>query len=569
MTYVLFQAVDEVESCLTAQQNGKSLHFIVGGGQGVGKKALENRLLSQSSLQILADEKPLGSMPAAVLVVDVQQGVTAVTRRHCVLMSLMGLRHIVVVINKMDAVAYSQSCFDSIVAELQAFLSSLPLPDITFIPVSSLHGDNMFAPSGNTPWYTGPSMLGFFEASVVDSKRLFYRPFRLSVEKVHQDASGLQAVQGVVASGVISPGDDIRVQPSGRSGKVIQVVTADEADVDKADVGQLVTLLLEDDLVITCGDIISSADQPAQTADQFEAGLIWNSNEPLLPGRPYDIRLGSQSAVATVTSIKYQINTNTLEHMAAKQLPCGGIGVCNLSLNREVAFDPFHESPPTGSFMLLDRVTGRSVGTGMFNFALRRSQNIHRQHLDIDKQARALAKSQKPAVLWFTGLSGAGKSTIANLVEKKLFAHGQHTYLLDGDNVRHGLNRDLGFTDADRVENVRRVAEAARLMVDAGLIVMSAFISPFRSERQLARDLLEEGEFIEIYVDAPLNVVEARDPKGLYKKARRGEIKNFTGIDSAYEAPNLPDIHLKTEHMSPENAADTVIQALRERGMIS
>lgn len=569
MTYVLFQAVDEVENCLTAQQNGKSLHFIVGGGQGVGKNALQYRLLSELSLQILADERPLGSMPAAVLVVDAQQGIMASTLRHCVLMSLMGLRHIVVVINKMDAVAYSQSCFDSIVAELQAFVSSLSLPDITFIPVSSLHGDNMFAPSDNTPWYTGPSMLGFFEASVVDSKRLFYRPFRLSVEKVHQDASGLQVVQGVVASGVISPGDDIRVQPSGRSGKVIQVVTADEADVDKADVGQLVTLLLEDDLVITCGDIISSADQPAQTADQFEAGLIWNSNEPLLPGRPYDIRLGSQSAVATVTSIKYQINTNTLEHMAAKQLPCGGIGVCNLSLNREVAFDPFHESPPTGSFMLLDRVTGRSVGTGMFNFALRRSQNIHRQHLDIDKQARALAKSQKPAVLWFTGLSGAGKSTIANLVEKKLFAHGQHTYLLDGDNVRHGLNRDLGFTDADRVENVRRVAEAARLMVDAGLIVMSAFISPFRSERQLARDLLEEGEFIEIYVDAPLNVVEARDPKGLYKKARRGEIKNFTGIDSAYEAPNLPDIHLKTEHMSPENAADTVIQALRERGMIS
>ncbi|MDR5887790.1 adenylyl-sulfate kinase [Halomonas janggokensis] len=269
-----------------------------------------------------------------------------------------------------------------------------------------------------------------------------------------------------------------------------------------------------------------------------------------------------------MTSIKYQINTNTLEHMAAKQLPCGGIGVCNLSLNREVAIDPFHEPPPTGSFMLLDRVTGRSVGTGMLNFALRRSQNIHRQHVDIDKQARAMVKSQKPAVLWFTGLSGAGKSTIANLVEKKLFAHGQHTYLLDGDNVRHGLNRDLGFTDAERVENVRRVAETAKLMIDAGLIVLSAFISPFRSERQLVRDLLEEGEFIEIYVDASLSVVEARDLKGLYKKASRGELKNFTGIDSSYEAPNSPDIHLKTEHMSPENAAETVIQALCERGAI-
>lgn len=560
---------NEVESYLFDQQNSKSFYFIVGGGQGVGRNALQDRLLSESSLQVLTGERPLVSMPAAVLVVDVHQGVTAVTRRHCVLMSLMGLRHIAVAINKMDAVAYSQARFESIVAELQAFVSSLSLPDITFIPVSSLHGDNMFAPSDNTPWYTGPSMLGFFEASVVDSKRLLYRPFRLSVEKVHQDASGLQVAEGSVASGAISPGDDIRVQPSGRIDKVSQIVVADEGRVDKAAAGQLVTLLLEGDVTISCGDIISSADQPAQTADQFEGIVIWNSNEPLLPGRPYDIRLGSQSAVATVTSIKHQINTDTLEHMAARQLPGGEIGVCNLSLSHEVAFDPFQESPQTGSFMLLDRITGHIVGTGMLNFALRRSQNIHRQHVDIDKQARAMVKSQKPAVLWFTGLSGAGKSTIANLVEKKLFAYGQHTYLLDGDNVRHGLNRDLGFTDADRVENVRRVAETAKLMIDAGLIVLSAFISPFRSERQLARDLLEEGEFIEIYVDASLSVVEARDPKGLYKKARRGELKNFTGIDSAYEAPNSPDIHLKTEYMSPENAADTVMQALRERGMIS
>jgi len=290
---------------------------------------------------------------------------------------------------------------------------------------------------------------------------------------------------------------------------------------------------------------------------------------PLLPGRPYLMKLGTQLVSATVTDIKYQVNVNTLEHTAGKQLDLNGIGVCTISLNRAVAFDAYKENQDTGGFILIDRMTNNTVGAGMLHFALRRSQNIHMQHVDIDKQARALAKGQKPAVLWFTGLSGAGKSTIANLVEKKLFGNGQHTYLLDGDNVRHGLNRDLGFTDADRVENVRRVAETAKLMVDAGLIVMSAFISPFRSERQLARDLLEEGEFIEIYVDAPLDVVEARDPKGLYKKARRGELKNFTGIDSVYEAPESPDVHLKTSEMSAEEAADAVIEALRERGLIS
>ncbi|MDR5876197.1 adenylyl-sulfate kinase [Vreelandella gomseomensis] len=568
MTYALFWDADEIENYLVAQQNDKPLQLIVDGGQGAGKSTLMNRLLSESSLQALADERPLASMPAAMLVVDVQQGVTAVTRRHCVLMSLMGLRHIAVAVNKMDAVAYSQARFESIVAELQIFVSSLPLPDITFIPVSSLYGDNMFAPSDNTPWYAGTSILGFMETLTVDSERLLCQPFRLSVEKVHQDASGLQAAEGSVASGAIYPGDDIRVQPSGRIDKVSQVVVADEGRVDKAAAGQLVTLLLDGDLAIACGDIISSADQPAQTADQFEAGLIWNSNEPLLPGRPYEIRLGSQSAVATVTSIKYQINTDTLEHVAARQLPGGEIGVCNLSLSHEVAFDPFHESPQTGSFVLLDRITGHIVGTGMLNFALRRSQNIHRQHVDIDKQARALAKNQKPAVLWFTGLSGAGKSTIANLVEKKLFAHGQHTYLLDGDNVRHGLNRDLGFTDADRVENIRRVAEVARLMLDAGLIVMSAFISPFRSERQLARDLFVDGEFIEVFVDTPLEVAEKRDPKGLYKKARRGDLKNFTGIDSAYEAPQAPELTLDTAAITPEEAAERVIQLLIERRVV-
>lgn len=505
---------------------------------------------------------------AAILMVDARHGILTQTRRHSFLMSLIGMRHIVVAINKMDLVDYSKARFDQIAEEYRAFAKQLGLENITFIPMSALKGDNVIEPSPQMPWYHGTTLMGFLETVELDAEHLQRSPFRMPVQWVNRPNLDFRGFSGMVSSGVVRPGDQIRVQPSGKTSTVARIYTFD-GDLDEAVAGQSVTLLLEDEIDISRGDVISGVEQPAQTADQFETTLVWMHDAPLLPGRPYLLKMGTQTVSATVTDIKYQINVNTLEHTASKQLDLNGIGICTISLSRAVAFDAYKDNHDTGGFILIDRMTNNTVGAGMLHFALRRSQNIHMQHVDIDKQARALAKSQKPAVLWFTGLSGAGKSTIANLVEKKLFTQGQHTYLLDGDNVRHGLNRDLGFTDADRVENVRRVAETAKLMVDAGLIVMSAFISPFRSERQLARDLLEAGEFIEIYVDAPLDVVEARDPKGLYKKARRGELKNFTGIDSSYEAPEAPDVHLKTSEMSAEEAADRVINTLRERGVIS
>ena len=505
---------------------------------------------------------------AAILMVDARHGLMTQTRRHSFLMSLMGMRHIIVAINKMDLVDYSKARFDEIVEEYRAFSRQLGLEDITFIPMSALKGDNVIEHSAKMPWYHGTTLMGYLETVEVDDERLQRDPFRMPVQWVNRPNLDFRGFTGMISSGIVKPGDEIRVQPSGSTSKVSRIYTFD-GDLEQAVAGQSVTLLMEDEIDISRGDIISGIDSPAQTADQFEASLVWMHDDPLLPGRPYLMKLGTQTVSATVTDIKYQINVNTLEHTASKQLDLNGIGICTLSLNKAVAFDPYTENQDTGGFILIDRMTNNTVGAGMLNFALRRSQNIHMQRVDIDKQARAEAKVQKPAVLWFTGLSGAGKSTIANLVEKKLFAQGQHTYLLDGDNVRHGLNRDLGFTDADRVENIRRVSEVSKLMVDAGLIVLTAFISPFRSERRMARDLLDDGEFIEIFVDTPLSVAEERDPKGLYKKARRGELQNFTGIDSAYEAPEAPEIHLKTEKMDPEAAADAVIAALRERGLIN
>ncbi|MYL24794.1 sulfate adenylyltransferase subunit CysN [Halomonas alkaliantarctica] len=504
---------------------------------------------------------------AAILMVDARHGILTQTRRHSFLMSLMGIRHVVVAINKMDLVDYSKARFDEIVEEYRAFAKQLGLENITFIPMSALKGDNVITHGTNMPWYHGTTLMGYLETIEIDDDRLQRAPFRMPVQWVNRPNLDFRGFTGMVSSGTIKPGDAIRVQPSGKSSQISRIYTFD-GDLEEAVAGQSITLLLEDEIDISRGDVISGVEQPAQTADQFETTLVWMHEEALLPGRPYLMKLGTQTVTATVTDIKYQVNVNTLEHTAAKQLDLNGIGICALSLNKPVAFDPYQENQDTGGFILIDRMTNNTVGAGMLHFALRRSHNIHRQHVDISKQARAEAKTQKPAVLWFTGLSGAGKSTIANLVEQKLFAQGQHTYLLDGDNVRHGLNRDLGFTDADRVENIRRVGEVAKLMVDAGLIVLTAFISPFRSERQMAQDLMEEGEFIEIFVDTPLEVAEERDPKGLYKKARRGELKNFTGIDSAYEAPEAPAVHLKTAHTSPEAAAEAVIDALRERGLI-
>jgi bifunctional enzyme CysN/CysC len=438
---------------------------------------------------------------------------------------------------------------------------------VTTIPLSALRGDNMTTPSERTPWYHGPTLMEFLETCEVDETRLQGGPFRLPVQWVNRPNLDFRGFCGLIASGSVRPGDRIRVQPSGRESQVARIV-AYGGDLDVAVAGQSVTLTLADEVDISRGDVISTAESPAEVADQFECSLVWMAEEPMLPGRPYLLKIGTRTVSATITEPKYKVNVNTLEQLAAKQLELNEIGVCNIALDRPVAFDAYKDNRDTGGFILIDRMSNNTVGAGMLHFALRRSHNIHLQHIDIDKPARASIKGQKPVVLWFTGLSGAGKSTIANIVEKRLHALGRHSYLLDGDNVRHGLNKDLGFTDADRVENVRRVAEVAKLMVDAGLIVLTAFISPFRSERRLARSLVEADEFIEVHVDTPLDVAESRDVKGLYKKARAGQLRNFTGIDSPYEPPENAEIVIDTTELTAERAADRVIALLRSRGVI-
>ncbi|MFH7587925.1 sulfate adenylyltransferase subunit CysN [Oceanimonas smirnovii] len=504
---------------------------------------------------------------AAILMVDARKGILTQTRRHSFLMSLLGIRHIVVAINKMDLVNYAEETFNRIKEEYAQFAEQLNLESITYIPLSAFKGDNIVEPSPNMPWYHGTTLMGYLETVEVDDTRMQRAPFRLPVQWVNRPNLDFRGFSGTIASGIIKPGDRIRVLPSGKESTVARIVVHG-GDLEQAVAGQSVTLTLADEIDISRGDVISTTEDPIATADQFETTLVWMHDDAMLPGRPYLLKIGTKTVTATITDIKYQVNVNTLEHMAAKKLDLNGIAVCNLSLDRAIAFDDYQSNKDTGGFILIDRLSNNTVAAGMLNFSLRRSQNIHMQHVDVNKDARALSKNQKPAVLWFTGLSGAGKSTIANLVEKKLHALGNHTYLLDGDNVRHGLNKDLGFTDADRVENIRRVAEVSKLMVDAGLLVMTAFISPFRAERRLAREMLEEGEFIEVHVDTPLNVAEERDVKGLYKKARRGELKNFTGIDSAYEQPENPEIRLDTTAMSADEAADAVIAVLREKGLI-
>lgn len=504
---------------------------------------------------------------AAILMVDARKGILTQTRRHSFLMSLIGIRHIIVAINKMDLMDYSEEVFNTICDEYRAFARQLDLDDITFIPMSALKGDNITAHSENTPWYHGTTLMGYLETVEVDDERLQLNPFRMPVQWVNRPNLDFRGFSGTLASGVIRPGDEIRVQPSGKTSRVASIYTYD-GDLDEAVAGQSVTLTLADEIDISRGDVISRIDQPAETAEQFETTIVWMHEEPMLPSRPYLLKIGTRTVTATITDIKYQVNVNTLEHTAAKKLELNGIGICNISLDRSIAFDAYKDNQDTGGFILIDRMSNNTVAAGMIHFALRRSQNIHMQHVDVDKEVRATAKNQQPCVLWFTGLSGAGKSTIANLVEKKLHALGHHTYLLDGDNVRHGLNRDLGFTDADRVENIRRVAEVSKLMVDAGLIVLTAFISPFRSERALARRMVEDGEFVEVFVDTPLEVAEGRDPKGLYKKARRGELKNFTGIDSAYEKPECAEVVLDTPRFTPDEAADQVIELLQARGIV-
>jgi bifunctional enzyme CysN/CysC len=503
---------------------------------------------------------------AAVILIDARYGVLTQTRRHSYLVSLVGIRHIAVAINKMDLVGYGEDTFNHIVAEYRAFAEKIGIKDVTPIPISALKGDGIISRSDAMPWYRGPSLMEWLETVEIEDEALT-QPFRMAVQWVNRPNLDFRGFSGLVASGRIRPGDRLRVLPAGKESRVARIVTAD-GDLDEAIPEQSVTITLQDEIDIARGDVLSGVDDPPSVADQFETTLIWMNEEPMLPGRPYWMKIGTQLVNATITDLKYTVNVNTLEHVAAKTLELNGIGVCNVNLGHPVAFDPYERNRDTGGFILIDRITNATVGAGLIHFALRRSQNIHWQAIDIDKAARSTLKGQRGCVLWFTGLSGSGKSTVANLVEKRLHAGGRHTYILDGDNVRHGLNRDLGFTDADRVENIRRVAEVAKLMVDAGLIVLTSFISPFRSERQMARELVEEGEFVEVFLETPLDLAESRDPKGLYKKARRGELKNFTGIDSPYEAPETPEICIHTGEQSAEAAADQIVRYLLDRHVI-
>ena len=501
---------------------------------------------------------------AAVILIDARRGVLTQTRRHSYLVSLLGIRNIVLAINKMDLVDWSQARFDEILAEYRAFAAQIGLTGFTAIPMSALDGDNITEHSAKAPWYDGPPLMRWLEEAPIEAD-LQGQSFRMPVQWVNRPNLDFRGFSGQVAAGTVKPGDRIRVLPSGRESKVARIVVL-PGDLDQAVAGQSITLTLEDEIDISRGDVIAAADDPVAVADQFEATLVWMDEEPMLPGRPYLLKIGPQTVQATITEPKYRVNVNTLEHTAAKRLDLNEIGVCNLSLSKPIPFTPYAENRDLGGFILIDRISNRTVGAGMLHFALRRSDNIHWQATDVDKAARAAQKGQKGRVVWFTGLSGAGKSTIANLVEKRLHAAGRHTYLLDGDNVRHGLNRDLGFTEEDRVENIRRVAEVAKLMVDAGLIVLTAFISPFRAERRLARELMGEGEFVEVFVSTPLAEAEKRDVKGLYAKARAGQLKNFTGVDSPYEEPEHAEIVVDTTGLSPVEAAEVIVAWLDGAG---
>ncbi|MBI1198425.1 MAG: sulfate adenylyltransferase subunit CysN [Phenylobacterium sp.] len=497
---------------------------------------------------------------AAVILIDARKGVLTQTRRHSYLVSLLGIRHVVLAINKMDLVDWSQEIFDAIVGEYRDFAAQIGINDFTAIPMSALKGDNITEVSAKAPWYSGPPLMRWLEDAPVEDD-LQARPFRMPVQWVNRPDLDFRGFSGLIASGVVRPGDKLKALPSGRESTVDRIVTF-RGDLPEAVAGQSVTITLKDEIDVSRGDVLAASARPPEVADQFEATLVWFDDEPLLPGRPYLMKLGARTVTAQVHEPKYKVNVNTLEHLAAKRLELNEIGVCNLALSAPIAFDPYAENKDLGGFILVDRLSNRTVGAGMLHFALRRSHNIHWQATDVGKASRSAAKGQKARVVWFTGLSGAGKSTIANLVEKRLHAEGRHTYLLDGDNVRHGLNKDLGFTEEDRVENIRRVAEVSKLMVDAGLIVLVSFISPFRAERRMARELMGEGEFVEVFVDTPLAEAEKRDVKGLYAKARAGQLKNFTGIDSPYEAPEDPEIRVNTVSLTAEQAAEQIVEWL-------
>ena len=497
----------------------------------------------------------------AVILIDARKGVLVQTRRHSYLCHLIGIRNIVLAVNKMDLVDYDPVVFDAIVKDYAEFAKSIGIESFTAMPISGFKGDNITTRSANTPWYQGPTLVEHLETVEVLSSVDADKPFRMPVQWVNRPNLDFRGFSGLIATGSVKPGDEIRVLPSGKTSKVTRVVTLD-GDLDQAVAGQSVTLCLADEVDCSRGDVISLADNPPQAADQFEATLVWLNDEAMLPGRAYWLKLATQTVSVTVQQPKYVVNVNTMEQLAAKTLELNAIGVAEIATDKPLVFEAYGDNRTLGGFVLIDKMSNATVAAGMLNFSLRRAQNVHWQALDISRDAHAALKRQKPKVLWFTGLSGSGKSTIANMVEKRLHALGKHTFLLDGDNVRHGLNKDLGFTEADRIENIRRVGEVAKLMTDAGLIVLTAFISPFRAEREMVRGLMAEGEFVEIFVDTPLEVAEERDVKGLYKKARSGQLKNFTGIDSPYEAPENPDFRVDTTSETPEAAAERIVNDL-------
>ncbi|MBX9665486.1 sulfate adenylyltransferase subunit CysN [Novosphingobium sp.] len=494
----------------------------------------------------------------AVILIDARKGVLTQTRRHSYLAHLIGIRHIVLAVNKMDLIGYDQAKYDAIVADYAAFAASIGIEQFTAMPISGFKGDNITAPSENTPWYSGPTLMGHLESVEVNTAAEAAGEFRMPVQWVNRPNLDFRGFSGLISNGTVRKGDAVRVLPSGKTSVVTRIVTLD-GDLEEAVAGQSVTLCLADEIDCSRGDVLAAADAPPQVADQFEASLVWMADEPLVPGRAYWLKLASQTVSVTVSQPKCTINVNTMERLAAKTLELNAIGLAEITTDRAIVFEPYADSRTLGGFILIDKISNATVAAGMLNFSLRRAQNVHWQALDVTREAHARLKGQSPAVLWFTGLSGSGKSTIANLVEKKLHALGKHTFLLDGDNVRHGLNKDLGFTEADRIENIRRVGEVAKLMTDAGLIVLTAFISPFRAEREIVRAMLPEGEFFEVFIDTPLEEAERRDVKGLYKKARSGALKNFTGIDSPYEAPEKPEIRVDTMRETPEEAAERIV----------
>ncbi|MCK8455370.1 sulfate adenylyltransferase subunit CysN [Sphingomonas faeni] len=497
----------------------------------------------------------------AVILVDARKGILTQTKRHSYLAHLIGIRHLVLAVNKMDLVGYDQATYDRIVADYATFAESIGIAGFTPMPISGFKGDNITAPSVNTPWYEGPTLIDHLDTVTLDVSEDQAGAFRMPVQWVNRPNLDFRGFSGLVASGSIAPGDVVRILPGGRTSTIARVVTFG-GDLPRAVAGQSVTLTLADEIDCSRGDVIVAAGSPPEAADQFEATVVWMADEEMLPGRPYWLKLATQTVTATVQQPKYQINVNTMERLAAKTLELNAIGVANLSTDRPLVFEPYADNRQLGGFILVDKMTNATVAAGMLHFSLRRAQNVHWQATDIGREAHAALKNQKAAVLWFTGLSGAGKSTIANLVEMKLARMNRHTFLLDGDNVRHGLNRDLGFTDADRVENIRRVGEVAKLMTDAGLIVITAFISPFRAEREMVRQMMAPGEFIEVHIDTPLADAERRDVKGLYAKARAGKLANFTGIDSPYEPPANPEIRIDTTGMTPDEAADAIVAML-------